>query len=208
MTTLPAPWPTGSASPDARTFVRLQHLSPLKPTLPVSLLATLALVIGAGPANAQKQLPGLWEHTVTMKGGQMDAAMAQMQERLARMPPDQRKQFEAMMGAQGVGLVGGKPTSLQVCITPEQAARDTVPMSESDCNEISRERSGRTLRLKFTCQGRHKGSGEAEITFDSEKAHLGRMVITSTASGKPVRMEIEHSGRWLAAGCGEVKPRP
>jgi hypothetical protein len=180
----------------------------MKSTLCTAALALLTLVGWSAPAHAQKLLPGLWEHTVTMKGGQMDAAMAQMQERLARMPPEQRKQFEAMMGAQGVGLTPGKPNTLQVCLTPEQAALDAVPVSESDCTETSRERTGRTMRLKFACQGQRKGTGEAEITIDSDKAHRGRMVINSTASGKPVRMDIEHSARWLSSSCGAVKPRP
>lgn len=176
--------------------------------LPLLLVSALVLCVWAESAQAQKATPGLWEHTVTMKGGKMDAAMAQMQEQMARMPPEQRKQFEAMMGAQGMSMMAGKPTTLKVCVTPEQAARDEVPLSTGECTQTSRERSGRTMRIKFTCQGQRKGSGEAEFTFDSDKAHHGRMFINAVEDGKPVRMDIEHSGRWLAASCGDVKPRP
>ena len=173
-------------------------------------LAVVALMLFTltGAVRAQKPAPGLWEHTVTMKGGQMDAAMAQMQEQLSRMPPEQRKQFEAMMGSQGMSMMAGKPTSMKVCLTPEQAARDEVPLSGGECTQVSRERSGRTLRMKFSCTGQRQGTGEAEFTFDSDKSHRGRMVMNSVENGKPVRMDIETTGRWLAASCGDIKPRP
>jgi Protein of unknown function (DUF3617) len=174
----------------------------------ILIFAAVALGLWTPSAQAQKATPGLWEHTITMKGGRMDAAMAQMQERLARMPPEQRKQFETMMASQGMGMVAGKPTTMRVCVTPEQAARDEVPLSQGDCTQTSRERNGRTMRIKFTCQGQRKGSGEAEFTFESDKAHSGRMLINSVEDGKPVRMDIEHSGRWISANCGDVKPRP
>ena len=92
------------------------------------LCSCMLLALLATSANAQKITPGLWEHSVTMKsrGGEMEAAMAQMQEQLARMTPEQRKQMEAMMGGQGMGMMAGKPTTVRTCITAEQAARDEI----------------------------------------------------------------------------------
>ena len=173
----------------------------------------LLLVIGAlwltGPVAAQKLAPGLWEHGMTMKsaGGEVAAAMAQMQKQMAAMPPEQRKMMQDMMARQGMSVGGsGQTITVKTCLTPEQAARDQVPPPDGDCRITSQQRSGNTLRVKFECTGEHKGSGEGEYTFVSDKAHKGRTVLTTTVKGKPERMEMDHSGRWLAADCGPIKP--
>jgi len=183
------------------------------------LAATLALAalapLWALPAAAQKLVPGLWEHSVTMKtdSGRMEAGMARMQQQLAAMPPEKRKQFEAMMAGQGMGMGmaapgAGQPMVVKVCLTPDQAARDEMPQSDGQCKQLSQERSGKTLRFKFACSGERAATGEGEYTLDSDKAHHGRTVISTAAQGKPERMEMEHRARWLAADCGAVKPRP
>lgn len=182
-----------------------------------SLVTTLAVVTLAAtwalPAAAQKLAPGLWEHSVTMKtdSGRMEAGMARMQQQLAAMPPEKRKQVEAMMAGQGMGMAApgaGKPMVVKVCLTPEQAARDEMPQTEGQCKQVSQERSGKNVRFKFACTGERPTTGEGEYTLDSDKAHHGRTVISTLAQGKPERMEMEHRARWLAADCGAVKPRP
>jgi len=182
--------------------------------LPTVLLLSTAALCAAGAAQAQKVAPGLWEHTMTMKsqGGQMEAAMAQMQEQLSRMTPEQRKQMEAMMANRGGGgamaIAAGKPTSVKVCITPEQAARDEIPQTQQgNCQQTSRERTGNMLKFKFTCTGERPATGSGEYTFSSDKAHTGRMVVETMMRGQAERIEMDHAGRWLAADCGDVKPR-
>ena len=172
------------------------------------LLAVLALAPVAG--WAQKLAPGLWEHAFTMKtgSGRVEAAMAQMQQQLAAMPPDKRKMMEEMMARQGMGMAPGKPSTLRVCLTPEQAARDQMPQQDTRCQQTQSQRSGNVLKFRFSCSGNPPSTGEGEYTLISDKAHKGRMVINTVAKGQPERMEIEQSGRWLAADCGEVKPRP
>jgi len=190
--------------------VKEQAMTPLNRTFCLAALA----VACAAPAAAQKLAPGLWEHSVTMKtdSGRMEAGMARMQQQLAAMPPEKRKQLEAMMAGQGMGMGAlggaGKPTVVKVCLTPEQAARDEMPQTDGQCRQLSQERSGKSLRFKFTCTGERPATGEGEYTMDSDRAHHGRTVITTVAQGKPERMEMQHSARWLAADCGAVKSRP
>ncbi|MBA4176906.1 MAG: DUF3617 domain-containing protein [Leptothrix sp. (in: Bacteria)] len=173
----------------------------------------LAIALAAPHAVAQKLSPGLWEHSVTMKtsSGRMEAGMARMQEQLAAMPPEKRKQLEAMMGRQGMGMGmgqgAGQPMVVKVCLTPEQAARDEMPQADANCRQLSQERSGKTVRFKFACTGERQSSGEGEYTLDSDKAHHGRTLLTTVAQGRPERMEMEHRARWLGASCGDVKPR-
>ena len=202
----------------------MKHL----PAAPFKLVALGAVVLLAAapapaPAQAQKLTPGLWEHSMTMKSSdpRLAEGMARMQKELAAMPPEQRKQMEAMMAAQGMNMnmqagaagAGGPASVAKVCLTPEQAARDEMPPpAEGDCKQTSTQRSGNTLRMKFACTGAGNGkrpaTGEGEYTLEGPKAHRGRTTIDTQEAGKTVRMEMNHSGRWLAADCGAVKPRP
>ena len=188
------------------------------------LIAGAALAAATSLAQAQKIAPGLWEHTITMKmqGGEMEEGMKRMQEQLANMPPEKRKQLEEMMARQGAGggpgmaagmsMMAGKPTTMKVCITPEQAARDQIPTGQGNCQQMSQERSGKTVKVKFTCS-RPDGAtmtGQGEFTMTSDKEHTGHMVMEGVGrkGGQPGKMEIDQSGRWLGADCGDVKPRP
>lgn len=130
--------------------------------------------------------------------------MKQMQDQLAGMPAGQRKQMEAMMSQSGMSAGPGQVT-VKVCITPEQAARDEMPQSDSKCKQTRNERSGDTLRFAFTCE--NGSTGEGEYTFASPREHSGKLTINSVHKGKTVRSEMTQSGRWLSADCGAVKPR-
>lgn len=185
----------------------------MKP-IAAALAAASFTLCWALPAAAQRPAPGLWEHSVTMTtdSGRMEAGMARMQQQLAAMPPEKRKQFEAMMAGQGMGLGAmgggaGKPMVVKLCLTAEQAARDEMPQSDGNCKQVSQERKGNTLRFKFACGGERPSTGEGAYTFDNDKAHHGRTVISTTAQGKPERMEMTHQARWLSADCGAVQPR-
>jgi hypothetical protein len=188
------------------------------------LIAAAAALAAAGPAAAQKIAPGLWEHTITMKmsgNPQMEEAMKRMQEQLANMPPEKRKQMEEMMARQGggggvtaggvAGMMSGQPTTMKVCITPEQAAKDHIPTSNGNCQQVDTQRSGKTMKVKFTCSRPDGGSmtGEGQFNMVSDKEHNGHMVMNGTGrKGEPMHMEIDQAGRWLGADCGDVKPRP
>lgn len=182
--------------------------------LPVApqLLALVVLVLAGAPeAQAQKIRPGLWENTVSMKSsdGRMEAAMAQMQEQLARMPPEQRAQVEAMMARQGVGLGAGKPNTVRSCITPEMAARDQFDTGDGRCRSTGHTRSGNVVRFKFMCQADQQGAsgdGEGEFTLVSETENRGKMRINATRQGQTMRMEMDTTSRWLGADCGALKP--
>lgn len=174
---------------------------------PVTLLALL--LAATGTFAQPKVVPGLWEHSFQMKGGgaQTDAAMAKVQKEMAAMPPEQRKMLEQMMASRGVKIGGnGTGTTLQICITKEQASRDQVPL-DSRCTQQTTQRSGNTMRFKFACTGEHPTSGEGEYTFNDDKSYSGRSTIDTMVDGKPQHMEVENSGKWLGADCGSVKPR-
>jgi hypothetical protein len=67
--------------------------------IPCRLASAICFSLSAAAANAQTIQPGLWESTSKMTGGSGEAgkAMTQMQDQLAKMPPEQRKAMEQMM---------------------------------------------------------------------------------------------------------------
>lgn len=173
------------------------------------VVAALACAAGSGTALAQmqKMRPGLWEHSYTMKSqsGQMEKAMAEMQQQMASMPPEQRKMMEQMMAKQGMGM-GAQGKSIRMCITKEQAERDELPRQEGNCTQQVVQRTGNTIKMKFSCSGNPPTSGESEVTFSSPTAYTGRSIVNTTIDGKPDRMTMDQSGKWLSADCGNIKP--
>lgn len=168
----------------------------------------LVLLIGAAAAaQAQSLKPGLWEHSFTMKSssGEMEKAMARMQTELAKMPADQRKMMEQMMAKQGVGLSGSANT-VKLCISPEQAKNLDLPAGDGKCQQTVTQRSSNSVKASFVCSGSPPSKGEGEMTLKSDTAYTGRSVVDTTVNGKPERMNMDVSGKWLSADCGNIKP--
>jgi len=172
----------------------------LKHVLPAAVMALATFA-----ANAQTQAPGLWEHTVSVKSAEMDRAMAEMQNQMAAMSPEQRKQMEQAMASRGMSI-GPQGTTIKLCITKEDAARAAEPRLPRDCARQDVKRSGNTIKFKFECTKPHPSSGEGEMTFSSDKAYTGKATTIAEVAGKPQQTSVDMSGKWLAAECGDIKP--
>lgn len=179
-------------------------------------LPTLALLAClCAPAFAQKLAPGLWEMSMQTPGSpDLGAAMSQMQEQLANMPPEQRKQLEAMLAQRGLSIPGaapgaagaGGPPAVRVCISKEAAARGDIPDPEGRCRQENLKRSGNKVSFNFSCTN-PPATGTGEYVFTSDRAYTGKMNVNTERAGKPLSMEMQLSGRFLSADCGDVKPR-
>ena len=90
-----------------------------------------ALILGALAQLAQSQVTkaGLWEVSSNLGGSaEIDTATAQMQQQMASMPPEQRKQMEAMMARQGVNMSSTPAVvSSKMCLTKEMIERSQMP---------------------------------------------------------------------------------
>ena len=182
-------------------------------TLP-ALIAFIAVsticAVSAAWAQPAKLQAGLWEQTMTMKtaSGEMEAKMAEMQQQLASMPPEQRKMVEDMMARQGVGMAGsGRNTTIKMCISPEQAERADVPQQDGNCRQEVVQRSGGTIRYRFSCTGEHPTSGEGEYTMTNPSSYNGKATVLTQVKGKPEKIDMTTVGRWVSADCGAIKPR-
>ena len=173
-----------------------------------ALAAAAALAVL--PAAAQSLKPGLWEVTNRMQGGsgQMQDAMAQMQKQMTSMPPEQRKMMEELMDRSGVKMGAAGPAggmSVQICMTPEMAQKNEVPVQQGDCKTTAQARSGNTMKMAFACTN-PPSSGEGQVTFNGPEGYTSRMNISTQVNGKTEKVSMEGSGKWLGADCGKVRP--
>ena len=178
----------------------------LRQTCPALLLTLVAAL----PSWAQTMKPGLWEVNTRMKsaGGQMEKAMAEAQAALADMPPEQRKSMEDMMAKQGIrmGASSGGGMVTRICLSRELAARSALPVSSSgNCTEKRSPVVGGRMKASFSCTN-PPSSGDADFTFSGDTGYTMRMNSTTTVAGKAEKMEMESSGRWMGADCGDIKP--
>ena len=171
------------------------------------LFVALAAVALSAGAAAQSMKPGLWEvRQQPQLDAQQQAQMDQARQQMAAMPPEQRKQMEAMMAQRGasVDLTGGGVT-VKVCVTKEQAARDAPPVDDrGDCKQDFK-RDGAVIHTRFECS-KPPSKGEGEITLASPEAYSMQMRVTGERGGQPATMVLTGQGRWIGTDCGAVKP--
>ena len=171
------------------------------------LVAAGLLAFAAAQAQT-RPLPGLWEETMTTKSDntQADAAMAQMKEKLAAMPPEQRKAIEQMMAAHGKGA-GGAPNAFRVCMTKEQVDREFVPdANNGHCAHHTVEHSGNVTKFTFTCEGKTQVSGQGVFTMGDPKSFSVSSDADMVMQGKPSHIHSDLVGHYVSSDCGDVKP--
>ena len=173
-------------------------------------IATLVLLTASIGIHAQSIKPGLWNITTQMQGapGSKTAnAMGEIQKQLESMPPEQRKMMQDMMAKQGVqmGAGGGGGISLKVCMTQEMVDRNEFGGQQGDCTHTSSPRMGNTQKYSFSCT-KPPSSGEGQVTFNGREGYSMQMSVTSSIKGKPEKMDMQGSGKWLGSDCGAIKP--
>jgi len=162
----------------------------------------ISLSLAGGAALAGNNIkPGLWEIT-SQDSGAVAAAMAQMQARLASMPPEQRAQIEAMMAKHGMSTNSSGNMVVKACITPEMAEKGIVPIQQNGKCTATSSRSGKVVNISYTCATQPPSTGQGQLTFDSETAYTLKM--HAVQNGVPVDMSM--AGRWVGADCGAIKP--
>ena len=104
----------------------------------------------------------------------------------------------------GPGAGGGM--AVKMCLTKEMVDRNELPQQQQgDCKSTASPRMGNTQKISFTCT-QPPSSGEGEITFTSNEAYSMKMVTNTTVKGKPEKMTMNGTGKWLSADCGQIKP--
>ncbi len=171
------------------------------------LLATILVMLSSAVfAQGARPKPGLWEMKVTKQvvdgkdmQAEMAAAEAQMQQAMANLTPEQRKQMEAMGAHHGGGT--------RICISKEMAARDKPVMGpKSHCETVKSSRSGNKLTFEFSCSNKgHASSGKGVTTIGSELMETVTDVHMTDAHGSHT-IHNESQMKYIGADCQGVKP--
>lgn len=150
---------------------------------------------------------GLWEINMSLKSqtGKAEMAMREAQAYISRLPPEQRKQVEQMMAQQGVKL-GDKTSSVNACISKEDAERGEIPQQAGDCTQQVLEKTASSMKVKFSCNTNPPAQGEALVEFQSPTAYTSRGIVDTVVLGQNERVTVDQTGRWLGADCGSVRP--
>ena len=172
------------------------------------LVPILFLSLLAAPALAGDMKAGLWEVKTTKQiidGQDMQAQMRQMQQQMANLPPEQRKQMETMMGRQGMSMGPGGVT--RMCIGEELAKRETPMIDhEGRCQPTKMSRSGSTTRYEYDCaiEGRRtQGKGESTVSGNSISTRMD--AVTMDSSGRHT-MQMESQMTYLGPDCRGMTP--
>jgi hypothetical protein len=179
-----------------------------------STLAVLVALSGTAYAQGSGFKPGLWEVKQIKQvvdgrdmAAQMASAQAQMQQSMAKMSPEQRKQMEAMMGGRGMPAPGAAAGGTRICISPAMAARDKPMVDpEGRCEPAKVSRSGNKTTFEFNCSSDGRTmAGKGESTFGGDMV-TSRMDMTTTDAGGRHTMQSESQMKYLGPDCQGIKP--
>src|SRR5665213_1092278 len=145
------------------------------PTLLTAFVALVALTAPPGYGAGLGLKPGLWEVRPIKQvvdghdmSAQMAAALAQAQQALANLPPEQRAQVQSMLNQNGISR--GGDGSFRICVSPEMAKRDTPILDRNGrCQPGATDHNGNKTTFQFSCGFNGTtmaGKGEASVAGD------------------------------------------
>ena len=176
----------------------------------ISRLTVLACAAVAMQAHAAKDAPppirpGLWQIDSKMASPDVatDSAMSMVLQQLGNLPPDQRKQLEAMAASRGMAMptVGADgAVRVTACVTPDMAARQQIPTGQpGDCKSNNVAVPG-GMNISFTCAN-PKSSGTGKVSFQGDQAFTMQLNASTSARGTPEQVNVASTGKWLGATC-------
>ncbi len=134
---------------------------------------------------------------------------AEMNQHLAAMPPEPRRQMQQMMAAQGVSLGAGGEIVSKQCITREMIERvdghGVPPDAGPYCTCRNGARRGHRWSFGSSCMQPTR-SGEGGMTFRSDGACDSAMTMKQARHGETEVMTLTSSSRYLGSDCGSLKP--
>jgi hypothetical protein len=180
------------------------------------VVALVAFAAVKGLAAGFGLKPGLWESRIVKQvtdgrdtTSQMTDAMSQVQNNLARLPPEKRAQLEAMMKEHGALRMGTAGTT-RLCISPEMAGRNKpIVDPEGRCQPAKINQSGNHTSFEINCNANGTvmtGRGESTANGDVITSRVD--VSTRTGKGETHILHNETEMKFLGADCGDVKPIP
>ena len=162
--------------------------------------------LSAHAQSAPPIKPGLWQ--VTAQRVSNGTAVAPPNDRLASLPPEQRKQVEAAMKARGIdvsgGSGGGSGGGTKICLSKESLAQGHW-QGRAGCKTDVKTRSDKAWAWHSSCS-QPASETDGEATFTDAENYVVRTSTVMTLNGQSRTSQNTIAARWLGANCGELKP--
>jgi len=173
-----------------------------------SLFAASLAIGSAAIVHAQSAppiKPGLWQTKVQQDDPEMAAKMREMEAQLKNLPPEARKQIDAMMKQQGISL--GAPGVIKMCFSKEQLSEEGWQglQQRGDC-KVDTTRQGKHWKFRASCPPPNASVTEGEAVFLSPERYTVKSSTTTSVAGQPKVMKTSAESTWLGADCGDLKP--
>lgn len=170
-------------------------------------LTVACLVAGAaGVAHAQTAppiKPGLWQVQSEREVDGQKVQAPDMSEHMKNMPPEARRQMEAMMKSRGVDMSGGG--GMKICLSKDSLDQGRWRDERATCKTDFSSRSGSSWKWHTACR-EPVSETDGEATFAGSEHYTVKTTTTTTMQGQPRTTKMTLNSKWLGADCGDVKP--
>jgi hypothetical protein len=173
-----------------------------------SLSAVCLFAWGHPAAQAQTAppvKPGLWQVQTQREVDGQIARMPDMSEHLKNMPPEQRKQLEAMMKQHGVDMSGGGMNDMKICLSKESVDPSQWQRNQGTCTTDYVTRTGTMWKWHTSCR-EPAAETDGEAHFTSTDSYTVKTATTMTVQGQTRTTRMTLNSKWLGPDCGDVKP--
>lgn len=175
----------------------------------VGLAAVLAAGLLAAPASAEPLAvtTGLWE--VTLAGSDSPLPMPHIPaEQLAKLTPEQQATLQQRM-ADAAAAAAKAPMVRKVCVTQATLEKGFDNAAAGpNCTRTVVSSTVSALEIGMACGGDRSATGSLKLQAVDAKTVTGSVDVTVTMKdGQTLPIHRVVQSRWLAADCGDVKPR-
>ncbi|MGH9407311.1 MAG: DUF3617 domain-containing protein [Terriglobia bacterium] len=160
-------------------------------------LAASVLLAQSGKVRPLDVKPGLWQVTTTSKISGMPPIPPEV---LARMTPEQRAKFGAMMNQRA----SGKPNTITRtdCVTKEQLNKDPFSGQGKQCTQTVLTSTGSEMAVREVCV---RNGGKTDMTIrlkalNSENVK-GDLQGTNSGGDRSMNMNFHFTGKWVRSAC-------
>jgi len=165
-----------------------------------------ALFLAGLAASAQAQntppiKPGLWQMQMA---NEVDGQKApDMAEALKNVPPEMRKQMEAMMKQRGVDMGAGGGT--RICQNRESLDQGRWKGEQGRCKTDMLSQSASSWKWRSRCT-EPESETEGEAVFTGPESYTVNARSTTRVAGQMRQTNTSINAKWLGADCGDLKP--
>ena len=172
-------------------------------------LITIFVVAGAhGVAGAQTAppiKPGLWQVRSEREVDGQRSQIPDMSAHLKNMPPETRRQMEAIMKQRGVDMSGGNMNDMKICLGKDSVDPSEWQRNQGTCTTDYVTRSSSAWKWHTSCR-EPAAETDGEAHFTSSDSYTVKTATTMTIQGQTRTTRMTLNSKWLGPDCGDVKP--